>query len=166
MLYEDKVTILIKEAEEDELRRFLNEYRDVGYERRIKRMREDYLSEHKERFVELMVFIIATKDEFPKSFEELEALADEENKKSVAIAKEAFEDNLIEALCSIKGDVPACLLDEYAAILIKLGKNLYFNDAQQDWYKKMNVKPVKNFDVKEKEYVALYGSPLNFEKSL
>jgi hypothetical protein len=160
MLYEEKITLFTNNKENYELEDYLNEFGEYGQERRLKRVRGEYLSEHKERFVELLVFFIATKDDFPKNFAELEALTNEENIKSVVIAKEAFEWDFVETLCSIKGDVPTSLLDEYAAILMKFGKSFIFKESKQDWYKQKNIKLPKSFDVKKKEYCRY---PINFE---
>jgi hypothetical protein len=170
MLYEDKITIYINETEKDELLDSLNKYKELENERKVKMVRGKYLSEYKEELVELLVFFIATKDEFPKNFEELEALVDEENKEGVAVAKEAFQDDFVEALCSIKMEVPECLLnDEYATVLAKFSKSIYFKDAKQDWYKKKNYiisvdkyKTIrKNFDVSKRVYAELYVIPLS-----
>jgi hypothetical protein len=146
--------------DEKEFKAFIDKNMSISYERRLQRIRLEYLTDCKEEVTEFLLNLFITAIKYPENFKELYALADGENKKSVTVAREAFEGDFIEMLCSIKKEVPICFLDEYAALLMKFGKNMYFNDAKQDWYKQKNIKIPKSFDVKDKEYC---GYPISFE---
>lgn len=143
--------------EEAKFNDFLVRNIDIGYERRVNRAREDYLVKYKERFIEFLLnlFIIAL--EYPKNFKELESLVDDENKEMINIVSEAFKNNFAEALCSIKHEIPKCLLDEYSEILIKLDRNLFLNDAKQYWYKEVDFIG-RRFNVTERRYAEIYDT--------
>jgi hypothetical protein len=144
----------------DEVKKFTEEHHWIIREHILQEIRENFLSLYKEDFTELLLNLLIIASKYPESYAELETLADDENKELVNTAREAFEDDFAEALCSIKGEVPKDLIDDFEAELNKFGKSMCFNDAKQDWYKKKDVKLPKNFDVTEREYC---GSPLNLD---